>query len=257
MALPDDGQRPESNVSADDILARIFGEASPVQPRSSGITTEDEWLTSTNLDEMHFFLQPRVSWRKPLLFALAGCNRIRDRIRDSKLRQFLDIVERFAEGKTTRHEIDANAKELTDDSDPTFAAITGLAELDAHPMAPANYVTKYVPLAMCKQDISVRSTESRETIDREKSALLLIARDIFGNPFRPLRVDPKWLTWNDDTVARLARGIYEEQEFDRLPLLANALEDAGCQDAEILDHCRRPGNHVRGCWVLDLLLDKE
>jgi hypothetical protein len=58
-------------------------------------------------------------------------------------------------------------------------------------------------------------------------------------------------------VARLARGIYDDRAFDRLPILADALEDAGCHDTAILDHCRQPGPHVRGCWVVDLLLGKE
>jgi hypothetical protein len=78
-------------------------------------------------------------------------------------------------------------------------------------------------------------------------------RDIFGNPFRPVRVDPSWRT--TDAVA-LARGIYAERAFDRLPILADALEDAGCTNAGMLTHCRAPGPHVGGCWVIDLVLAK-
>jgi hypothetical protein len=65
------------------------------------------------------------------------------------------------------------------------------------------------------------------------------------------------LTWNDGIVIKLAQAIYEERAFDRLPILADALEEAGCSDTEILAHCRGPGPHVRGCWVVDLLLGKE
>jgi hypothetical protein len=67
-------------------------------------------------------------------------------------------------------------------------------------------------------------------------------------------VDPAWLTWNDGTVRRLAQAFYDDRSFERLPLLADALEDAGCTDAAILDHCRGPAQHARGCWVVDLLL---
>jgi hypothetical protein len=72
-----------------------------------------------------------------------------------------------------------------------------------------------------------------------------------------LSVDPSWLAWNDRTVVKLAQAIYNEKAFDRLPILADALEDAACSDVDILAHCRGPGPHVRGCWVVDLLLGKE
>ncbi len=74
---------------------------------------------------------------------------------------------------------------------------------------------------------------------------------IFGNPFRPTNLNPDWIT---STVESLARTIYEDRAFDRMPILADAMEEAGCDNAEILQHCREPGVHVRGCWVVDLLL---
>ena len=83
--------------------------------------------------------------------------------------------------------------------------------------------------------------------------LASIVRDVFRNPFRPVAVDPAWLT--SDVVA-LAGGVYAERAFDRLPILADALQDAGCDHAGVLDHCRSEGPHVRGCWVVDLLLGK-
>jgi len=73
-------------------------------------------------------------------------------------------------------------------------------------------------------------------------------RDIFGNHFRPVATDPAWLT---STVIALAHGIYDEKAFDRLPILADALQDAGCDNDDVLNHCRQPGEHVRGCWVVD------
>jgi len=84
-----------------------------------------------------------------------------------------------------------------------------------------------------------------------------LVRDIFGNPFRlPPRSDAAWLVWNDGTVKRLAEAVYEGRPFDRLPILADALEEAGCDAAELLAHLRGPGPHVRGCWAVDLLLGK-
>jgi hypothetical protein len=90
----------------------------------------------------------------------------------------------------------------------------------------------------------------------KRSVLLL--RDIFGSlPFHPGNIARDVLAWNDDTVRVIAKGIYDDRAFDRLPVLADALEEAGCTDQDILGHCRQPGEHVRGCWVVDLILSKE
>lgn len=88
----------------------------------------------------------------------------------------------------------------------------------------------------------------------EQAAQCNLIRDIFGNPFRPINGDPAWLT---ETVVALAEGIYAERAFDRMPILADALEDAGCDNADVLNHCRQPGEHVRGCWVVDLLTGRK
>ncbi|QDU18833.1 hypothetical protein ETAA1_07290 [Urbifossiella limnaea] len=98
--------------------------------------------------------------------------------------------------------------------------------------------------------IPVDSARARSTETAEQVRLL---RDIFGNPFHPVALDPAWRT---EAVVGLARGAYEDRAFDRLPVLADALEDAGCADGAVLAHCRGPGPHVRGCWVVDLVLGK-
>jgi hypothetical protein len=84
-----------------------------------------------------------------------------------------------------------------------------------------------------------------------QSDLLL---DIFGNPFRPVAFDPAWRT---EHTAGIASKMYEERDFAGMPILADALEEAGCDNADILAHCRETGVHVRGCWVVDLVLAKE
>ena len=82
----------------------------------------------------------------------------------------------------------------------------------------------------------------------------MILREIIGNPFHPVTLDHACKT---QAVVQLARSLYEERSFEDMPVLADALEEAGCQDAAVLGHCRGPGPHVRGCWLLDLLLGKE
>jgi hypothetical protein len=101
-------------------------------------------------------------------------------------------------------------------------------------------------------------TASKSTNAAELAALASLLRDIFGSLFRPLPSLPITVqTWNDGTPRKLAQMIYEAGAFDRLPLLADALEDAGCADAAILTHCRSGDEHVRGCWAVDLLLGKD
>ena len=76
-------------------------------------------------------------------------------------------------------------------------------------------------------------------------------------PAPPVQLDPAWLAWNDRTVPRLARAIRDEHAWDRLPVLADALEDAGCTDPVILAHCRAGSEHRLSCWVTDLVLARE
>ena len=92
---------------------------------------------------------------------------------------------------------------------------------------------------------------------KEQHRVSSILRCVLGNPFRPAALAVSWLAWNDGAIRKMAQFIYDDRAFDRLPLLADALEDAGCTDAAILSHCREPGEHVRGCWVVDLLLGKS
>ena len=92
---------------------------------------------------------------------------------------------------------------------------------------------------------------------REPTAQASWLRDVFGNPFRPVRVAPAWLAWSGGTVPKLAQAIHEERAFDRLPILADALEEAGCTDADLLALCRGSRPHVRGCWAIDLILGKQ
>jgi hypothetical protein len=91
----------------------------------------------------------------------------------------------------------------------------------------------------------------------QRAQLCNLIRDLFGYPCRRLSFSPMWLSQHAETVVRMARSIDETEGFEDLPILADALEEAGCTEPHILDHCRAPGFHARGCWVLDLLLGNE
>ena len=156
----------------------------------------------------------------------------------------VEVAERFAEGDATKEELHA-----ADD-----AAYWAYHDTPTAAQAPAGTV------------LTASRTDIWRWFNAAEYALLapagkdqtLILRCIFGPlPFRPVALDPALLAWNDGTIPKMAQVIYDDRAFDRLPLLADALEDAGCADADMLGHCRTPGEHVRGCWVVDLLLGKS
>jgi hypothetical protein len=92
------------------------------------------------------------------------------------------------------------------------------------------------------------------TLPETRTVIVELVRDLFGNPFCPPVLNAAWVLQNGQSARRLAEVIYDEKDYQRLPVLADALEDAGCDNADVLNHCREPREHVRGCWVLDLLL---
>jgi hypothetical protein len=106
--------------------------------------------------------------------------------------------------------------------------------------------------------------EVEAAVAPERAAQAVLCRDIFGSlSFRPVTIAPPVLAWSDGTVRRIAEGIYEERllpagtlDNTRLAILADALLDAGCDDEDLIQHCRSAGPHVRGCWAVDLILGK-
>ena len=124
-----------------------------------------------------------------------------------------------------------------------------------HPATRAAHAPLYLERVGQAASYAVRCVKHNERA-AERAAQAVLLRDVFGNPFRPVAIDAGCLAWNGGTVVRLAQAIYDERAFDRLPILADALEDAGCDSADLLAHCRREGVHTRGCCVVDLLLGK-
>jgi hypothetical protein len=102
----------------------------------------------------------------------------------------------------------------------------------------------------------LRTEEAHEDIAwSERQAQAALVRELFG-PAGAVTIPSSVLAWDDGTVRRIAQALHEEQRVGDLPILADALEEAGCTDGAILAHCRGPGPHVRDCWVVDLILAK-
>jgi len=120
-----------------------------------------------------------------------------------------------------------------------------------YPLEPGSLDEYFSTLRSLQDQQGAVETALRSQEGRVQAAYL---RDIFGNPFRPVATDSDWHT---STVIALAKQMYESRDFSPMPILADALQDAGCDCEDILSHCRGPGLHVRGCWAVDLILGKE
>jgi hypothetical protein len=101
---------------------------------------------------------------------------------------------------------------------------------------------------------TARQADPADVVRKLMREMIAVLHDVVGNPFQPVEFDPAWRT---STVVALAQQMYDSRDFALMPILGDALEDAGCGHADILDHCRSAGPHVRGCWVVDLVLGKE
>ena len=209
--------------------------------------TEDKWLACADPETLLWFLLRRedLTERKQRLFAAACCRRIWHLLRDERSRAAVEVAERWADGNASPEDLLA-AFCLANDATAELRSEGGAASYAA---SAAEDLVDGERLGLW--DSWLEASLAGEPGQPEGPAQAALVRDIFGNPFRPATIVTGWLS---PTVASLARGIYEDRTFDRLPILADALEEAGCTSGELLDHCRCGGPHVRGCWAVDLIL---
>ena len=207
--------------------------------------TKAKWLKSTDPAAMIASLGPRATDRKLRLFGCAFSRLVADLLPEASFRTAIDVAERYADGQASVKELAAAKKE-------SGAALErkGRAGVEGP-----------VHCAMgcawsCTRDARTAAQYPLYVFDEEpyRGREVQFLRDIFGNPFRRVTFHARWRTAD---ATGLARGIYEDRAFDRMPLLADALMDAGCDSDDILAHCRGEGPHVRGCWVVDLVLGME
>jgi len=209
--------------------------------------TEQEWLACSEPQPMLDFLRWRAkSDRKLRLFAVAACKRLGDLIANPLIVRAIEMAEQYADGLVDGAALRSVERLVRG---PASQINTWAAFSDAH--AAAYHVIQNVPRVASS---GVKVAQRTETRILEQKAQAELMRDLFGNSVYRVIVDSAWLTSN---VTGLAQAIYADRVFDRLPILADALEDTGCDNADILNHCRQPGEHVRGCWVIDLLLGKS
>jgi hypothetical protein len=224
--------------------------------------TEAEWLTADDPDPMLLYLWDRKVERKSRLLAVACC-RLFSHLLVPEALEALAVAERVADGlacEVERRQVRAGAFELGWVADPVTAHRRGPAKsavcqsLTKHGYDAADAVVRVTSQVAALEPDRPYQDDQPAGLAGYLVTVSTLLRDIFGNPFRPAAFDSAWQT---STVVALAEAIYADRAFDRLPILADALQDAGCEDADVLGHCRGPGPHVRGCWVVDLVLGKH
>jgi hypothetical protein len=207
--------------------------------------TESEWLECTDPKPMLEFLRGKASERKLRLFACASCQSFSQELDDPWSRKVVEVALEVADDEARIGELgslDTVARQAARSSEfPNVA--WAVADLTlSNPW--------HAAVAIVRRHVIAGSPVARA-----------IAADIVGNPFRTIALNP---AWQSPTILALAQAAYDNRtlpagtlEPTRLAVLADALEEAGCANPDILNHLRGPGEHVRGCWLLDLLLGKE
>jgi hypothetical protein len=235
------------------------------EPWGGASMTEEQWLACGEVDRLLLFVFRRANDRKRCLFASACCRQVWRFLTDKRSRQAVTIAERFVDGAATNDELEQAEREAE-------AAEVALAaagrETATSRAATSAYCVSCFSNAWDQADLGwdFASATADHAADAARAAgmevnQLAMLRCVFGNPFRSPALDPRWLT---ATVGSLAQAADEDRERPsghldsaRLAVLADALEEVGCTQDDLLAHLRSAEPHVRGCWALDLVLGKE
>jgi hypothetical protein len=226
--------------------------------------TEAEWLACTDPEPMLAFLRGKAGDRKLRLYACGCCRLVWPLLTDPRSRAAVEAAESYADGLIGVGELRAAYRAAHAAARAAQRRRGQASGSTLPPEAQAEHAAKAAVRAATQKDALLASAEvwlasgrtwdERGPVRRSEASLL---RCLFGNPFRPVSADPAWLAWNGGTIPRLAGTIYADRAFGRLPVLADALEEAGCTNAEVLAHCRGPGPHAKGCWLLDLVSGRQ
>jgi hypothetical protein len=261
---------------------------------STAAEAEAAWFTCSDPRPMCGLLRGKERGRKFRLFACACCRRVEHLLTDERSQHALEVFERFLDGELTLKEYTLGEREAADACAELARVVgdvesqTSISEADRVRLFACMFAAQAV--ADCFGNVTSAASDCcgalrgygtaeltddrqlREVGDRieaaERTAQAALLREIFGNPFASVGFDP---AWRSEVVVALARKMYDSRDFADMPDLADALQDAGCENDRILSHCRystlqaaehgspagRGVPHVRGCWVLDLVLGKS
>jgi hypothetical protein len=250
--------------------------------------TEAEWLACDDPTAMLDFLGDAAGERKLRLFVCACCREVWDLLDDPRSRQAVQVGEEFADSRcglsvleAACREADVAARTFTEEGRPGDSEAAWRAAWTAEGAASSSS-----PFRLRAGEAARTAAHSRgwgnaavlsgepdpddtsplnwlpgssvwRACKRQEARMAAILRDVFRHPSHVTAVGPDWLAWQGGVVPKVASGAYDSRDFASLPVLSDALEEAGCTDADLLAHLRSPGPHVRGCWALDLILGKS
>jgi hypothetical protein len=216
--------------------------------------TEAEWQACSNPWVLLQHVRTADTDRKLRLFVCACCERSLLYSLLPDVRAGVAVAKQLADGGVNEADLIGARQtivDLAEEGDPnwTFGLEAVAGALAPHPLQSGNAA---IIADQIIQSLGEEGNEFAQNLERVAQCRLV--REIFGYPGRALTMQQRWQSAN---VVALAQAIYDEDDFGRLPILADALEDAGCTDVDMLNHCRQPGEHVRGCWVVDWVLGKQ
>jgi hypothetical protein len=209
--------------------------------------TAEEWDHCGDAQAMLRELYGRVGERKLRLLTAILFRSLEDHFTDSRHHRAIELLGRRAEGNVSQAEIRQLVAEMRHalPLDDYAAAIPYSGR--------SHYLALMLLREFCSLSIAHHALSAAAEVDQSISQRIPLLRCLFSNPFRPIVVDPGWLSFDVVTLTQL---IDQTQSFEQMAILSDALLDAGCDDSAILAHCRCNEPHTRGCWVIDLLLGK-
>lgn len=213
---------------------------------------QEQWLASADAREMIEVVRGKGSPRLWRLFAVACARNVTGSLPEAA-RDVLRVAERFADGAATAQELRyarAQTAYRLAVSEEYRQEVSSNFFWD-EPFAAAHLARRAAEAGLT----CVADEVGADSVDR-LFLLPYLLREIFGNPSRWADLDPAWLAHGDGAARKVAETNYEGRSFESLPVLADALEDAGCADDALLAHLRSRGPHFLGCWALDFVLDK-
>jgi hypothetical protein len=230
---------------------------------------ETVWLACVDPNLMlDYLFAHRVTPRKLRLLACGCCRRYWSSLTDQRTQQAVHACERFADRRINRAALSeyAQGAQLAVYDAPQFEASAynavlqtagdNIRETIRPALAALQQMARWEAAYECVPGMDEPAVVN-EAMRLEQSGQCEVIRELWGNPFRYIAVDEGWLRWSDGTVVKLAQAIYDDRNWSDLPVLADALMDAGCADSRLLGHLQTTQGHLLGCWALDVILGRE
>jgi hypothetical protein len=215
--------------------------------------TEPDWLLGEDPQLLLNFVRTRATERQLRLFGCACCRRVWHLMTSRRSLEAVVAVERYVDRLPGGGNLPAAREGARQASQafPDEKAAQAAYLLTLQGSIPAWY--RVGQAARLCAEAAIEAGSNLGLWGEERAAQAALVRELFGNPFRVPAVEPGWLTWQGGLVARLVETIHSEDRFVEVPVLGDALEEAGCTERSILEHCRSGAPHYRGCWVVDRL----